>query len=129
MWQGAVGVAPVDRLVSPDYTVPEATDELRPEYARQLFRTEAFSAECGRNSQGITWDRLRLNWDGFRDIFIPLPPYPRLWRITSGARSHCPSRASRRRKWTHATLRPRDRFMSRIVRPTSEQFDVDGKTL
>ena len=74
MWQGAVGVAPVDGLVSPDYTVAEATDELLPEYASQLFRTEAFSAECGRNSQGITWDRLRLYWDGFRDIFIPLPP-------------------------------------------------------
>lgn len=74
MWQGAVGVAPVDGLVSPDYTVAEAKPELLPEYAGQLFRTEAFSAECGRNSQGITWDRLRLYWDGFRGIFMPLPP-------------------------------------------------------
>jgi type I restriction enzyme S subunit len=74
MWQGAVGVAPVDGLVSPDYTVAEAKPELSAEYAGYLFRTEAFSAECARNSQGITWDRLRLYWDGFRDIFIPLPP-------------------------------------------------------
>lgn len=74
MWQGAVGVAPVDGLVSPDYTVAEAKGDLRAEYAGQLFRTEAFSAECGRNSQGITWDRLRLYWDGFRDIFMPVPP-------------------------------------------------------
>jgi type I restriction enzyme, S subunit len=74
MWQGAVGVVPVDGLVSPDYTVAEAKDDLRPEYAGQLFRTDAFSAECGRNSQGITWDRLRLYWDSFRDIFIPVPP-------------------------------------------------------
>lgn len=74
MWQGAVGVAPVDGLVSPDYTVAEAASCLRPEYAGLLFRTASFSAECGRNSQGITWDRLRLYWDGFRDIFIPLPP-------------------------------------------------------
>jgi len=57
-----------------DYTVAEAKSELLPEYAGLLFRTESFSAECGRNSQGITWDRLRLYWDGFRDIFIPLPP-------------------------------------------------------
>lgn len=74
MWQGAVGVAPVDGLVSPDYTVAETKPELLPEFAGQLFRTEPFSAECARNSQGITWDRLRLYWDGFRDIFIPLPP-------------------------------------------------------
>lgn len=74
MWQGAVGVAPVDGLVSPDYTVAKANAELLPEYAGQLFRTASFSAECGRNSQGITWDRLRLYWDGFRDIFVPVPP-------------------------------------------------------
>lgn len=74
MWQGAVGVAPVDGLVSPDYTVASAKAELLPDYAGQLFRTASFSAECGRNSQGITWDRLRLYWDGFRDIFMPLPP-------------------------------------------------------
>lgn len=74
MWQGAVGVAPVDGLVSPDYTVARAKAELLPDFAGQLFRTASFSAECGRNSQGITWDRLRLYWDGFRDIFIPLPP-------------------------------------------------------
>lgn len=74
MWQGAVGVAPVDGLVSPDYTVATAKAELLPEYAGQLFRTASFSAECGRKSQGITWDRLRLYWDGFRDIFMPVPP-------------------------------------------------------
>jgi type I restriction enzyme S subunit len=76
MWQGAVGIAPVDGLVSPDYTVAEVGSHLRPEYAGLLFRTESFSAECGRNSHGITWDRLRLYWDGFRDIFMPLPPLP-----------------------------------------------------
>ncbi|MCA3274023.1 MAG: restriction endonuclease subunit S [Roseomonas sp.] len=76
MWQGAVGVSPVDGLVSPDYTVANPAPCLRPEYAGLLFRTDSFSAECGRNSQGITWDRLRLYWDGFRDIFMPLPPLP-----------------------------------------------------
>lgn len=83
MWQGAVGVAPVDGLVSPDYTVAEAKAELSPEYAEQLFRTEAFTAECGRNSQGITWDRLRLYWDGFRGIFMPLPPFAEQESIVS----------------------------------------------
>lgn len=74
MWQGAVGVAPQDGLVSPDYVVAEPTGALSPEYAGQLFRTELFSAECARRSHGIVWDRLRLYWEGFREIELPLPP-------------------------------------------------------
>lgn len=74
MWQGAVGVAPEDGLVSPDYVVATPNEELLPEYAGLLFRTGAFSAECARHSHGIVWDRLRLYWEGFREIVIPLPP-------------------------------------------------------
>jgi type I restriction enzyme S subunit len=74
MWQGAVGVAPQDGLVSPDYTVADPSGALSSDYAGQLFRTEMFSAECARWSHGIVWDRLRLYWEGFRDIEVPLPP-------------------------------------------------------
>jgi type I restriction enzyme S subunit len=74
MWQGAVGVAPQDGLVSPDYVVAAPTGELSPDYAGILFRTRVFSAECARRSHGIVWDRLRLYWDGFREIEVPLPP-------------------------------------------------------
>ncbi len=74
MWQGAVGVAPADGLVSPDYVVAAPRGALSSEYAELLFRTTAFSAECARHSHGIVWDRLRLYWAGFRDIEVPLPP-------------------------------------------------------
>jgi len=74
MWQGAVGVTPTDGLISPDYVVAAPSPEIDAAFAGLLFRTPAFSAECARNSQGITWDRLRLYWDGFRDISIGLPP-------------------------------------------------------
>jgi type I restriction enzyme S subunit len=74
MWQGAVGVAPQDGLVSPDYVVATPTGSLSPQYAGLLFRTDMFSAECARRSHGIVWDRLRLYWDGFREIELPLPP-------------------------------------------------------
>jgi len=73
MWQGAVGVAPEDGLVSPDYVVAAPVGSLSPEYAGLLFRTPVFSAECGRRSHGIVWDRLRLYWEEFRDITVPLP--------------------------------------------------------
>jgi type I restriction enzyme S subunit len=74
MWQGAVGVTPTDGLISPDYVVAEPSLDIDAAFAGLLFRTAAFSAECARNSVGITWDRLRLYWDGFRDISIGLPP-------------------------------------------------------
>ena len=74
MWQGAVGAAPEDGLVSPDYVVARPTGCLSAEYASLLFRTPAFSAESARNSHGIVWDRLRLYWQGFRDIAVPVPP-------------------------------------------------------
>ena len=74
MWQGAVGIAPLDGLVSPDYVVAEPVGALSSEYANMLFKTAAFSAECARHSHGIVWDRLRLYWTGFRDIRVPLPP-------------------------------------------------------
>jgi type I restriction enzyme, S subunit len=74
MWQGAVGIAPRDGLVSPDYVVATPTGPLTPQYAGLLFRTAAFSAECARRSHGIVWDRLRLYWEGFREIELPIPP-------------------------------------------------------
>ena len=74
MWQGAVGVAPHDGLVSPDYVVAKPVGPMSSAYANMLFRTAAFSAECARHSHGIVWDRLRLYWAGFRGIEVPLPP-------------------------------------------------------
>lgn len=74
MWQGAVGIAPVDGLVSPDYVVAEPGPDVFPRYFGYLLRIPAFSAEAARRSHGIVWDRLRLYWDDFRDMRVPLPP-------------------------------------------------------
>ena len=73
MWQGAVGAAPVDGLVSPDYVVASPIGTMTARYAELLFRTRMFSAECARRSHGIVWDRLRLYWEGFRDIEVCVP--------------------------------------------------------
>ncbi len=45
MWQGAVGVAPVDGLVSPAYVVARPLDETDPRYFSYLFRTAAYMNE------------------------------------------------------------------------------------
>lgn len=73
-WQGACGVAPVDGLVSPDYTVAQPIAAMETAYYGALFRDPRFGVEVSRHSHGIVWDRLRLYWDGFRDIRVPVPP-------------------------------------------------------
>lgn len=73
MWQGAVGAVPQDGLVSPDYVVAKPTMALDSDYFGRLFQTPACSAEAGRRSHGIVWDRLRLYWEEFRDMAVPVP--------------------------------------------------------
>lgn len=126
MWQGAVGVAPVDGLVSPDYVVAAPTGDLIPEYAEQLFRTQAFSAECARHSHGIVWDRLRLYWDGFRDITVPLPSVNEQTEIVN----HVLSEASKIKGLGDATGKTIDLLKERraalIAAAVTGQIDVGG---
>jgi len=65
---------PQDGLVSPDYVVAKPTQPLDPDYFGRLLQTPQCSAEAGRRSHGIVWDRLRLYWEEFRDIVVPMPP-------------------------------------------------------
>jgi len=74
MWQGAVGRVPCDGLVSPDYVVAASIADIDTSYYGLLFKIPAFSAESAKQSHGIVWDRLRLYWEGFRDIAVPVPP-------------------------------------------------------
>ena len=74
MWQGAVGIAPVDGLVSPAYVVAEPLAGTEPRYFTSLFRTRAYMAEVDRYSHGIVKDRNRLYWEDFKQMRTPYPP-------------------------------------------------------
>lgn len=74
MWQGAVGVVPVDGLVSPAYVVARPLDTSAPRYFDFLFRTTPFMREVENWSRGIVPDRNRLYWESFKQIQSPLPP-------------------------------------------------------
>lgn len=74
-WQGAAGIAPTDGLTSPDYTVAEINEELLPEYVELLVRLPQFNGEVRRYSYGMVDDRLRLYWDGFKNIYLPVLPF------------------------------------------------------
>lgn len=74
MWQGAVGVSPVDGLVSPAYVVARPYPDVEPEFFVTLFRTTAFMSEIDGYSRGIVKDRNRLYWGDFKQILSPCPP-------------------------------------------------------
>ena len=74
MWQGAVGIVPVDGLVSPAYVVARAVQQIDPKYFAYLFRTDACMREFDTFSRGIVKDRNRLYWEDFKQIPSPLPP-------------------------------------------------------
>ena len=73
-WMGAMGVSPVDGIVSPAYNVYEPTDRLDPAYADALSRLPVFAQEATRYSKGVWSSRLRLYPEGFFEIFVPVPP-------------------------------------------------------
>ena len=86
MWQGAVGVAPCDGLVSTDYTVARPLEGVHPEYFMHLFKTEQYRTEINRWSRGIVPDRNRLYWDEFKAIKSLVPPYDEQVRIVDEIR-------------------------------------------
>lgn len=74
MWQGAVGVAPVDGLVSPAYVVARPMNGVDSEYYSRLFRGELYKGEIDSASRGIVKDRNRLYWEQFKQIWSLVPP-------------------------------------------------------
>lgn len=74
MWQGALGVCPVDGLVSPAYVVARPYPGVDARYFAALFRTGDYLAEIDNASRGIVKDRNRLYWDQFKQMRSPCPP-------------------------------------------------------
>lgn len=87
MWQGAVGPAPVDGLVSPAYVVVKPYDEANSSYYSYLFRTAAYMQEVNKFSRGIVADRNRLYWESFKQMPSLVPPRPEQDQIVSYLRA------------------------------------------
>ena len=73
-WMGAMGVSPVDGIVSPAYNVYEPGARLHPSYVDALVRLPIFTQEVTRYSKGVWSSRLRLYPEGFFAVSIPVPP-------------------------------------------------------
>ncbi len=74
MWQGAVGVAPVNGLVSPAYVVLNPRSDTCSEYYDFIFHTNFYKQQVNRQSTGIVSDRNRLYWDSFKQMPNIFPP-------------------------------------------------------
>ena len=73
-WMGAIGVSPIDGLISPSYGVYAPTgNHYVPQYLELLLRSRPFVAEVNRRSKGVWSSRLRLYPDAFLDISFPVP--------------------------------------------------------
>lgn len=87
MWQGAVGTAPVDGLVSPAYVVVKPYDEANSNYYSYLFRTSVYMQEVNKFSRGIVADRNRLYWESFKQMPSLVPPRPEQDQIVAYLRA------------------------------------------
>ncbi|UTT51814.1 restriction endonuclease subunit S [Microbacterium maritypicum] len=72
-WQGSLGLAPVDGIVSPAYFVFKA-DFAVPRYGEYLFRSKPYVAKFGAASDGVRIGQWDLNIPRMRDIEVHLPP-------------------------------------------------------
>ncbi len=73
-WMGAIGVSPIEGIVSPAYHVYTSKGDLLPEYVELLCRSKPFVAEVSRWSKGVWSSRLRLYPEGLFEIRLPVPP-------------------------------------------------------
>lgn len=80
-WMGALGVSPMEGLVSPSYGVYRPNEKVFPRFLDSLLRTPQYIAEYIRRSTGIHSSRLRLYPNQFLDIPLLLPPLNEQKRI------------------------------------------------
>lgn len=73
-WMGAMGVSPVEGIVSPAYNVYRPVSEIDPDYLDLLVRTPDFVCEITRYSKGVWSSRLRLYPEGLYEAYLPVPP-------------------------------------------------------
>lgn len=80
-WQGAIGVACSDGLVSPAYIVAKPEREVFPLFMDYYTKQPRMVNMIHRQSYGVTDFRLRLYWDSFAQIQISLPQIAEQKRI------------------------------------------------
>lgn len=125
-WMGAMGVAPINGIVSPAYNVYEPTKRLDPAYVDALVRIPVFATEVTRYSKGVWSSRLRLYPEGFFEVYLPVPPLPEQRAIVE----HIARETEKLDKVRAATERTmallKERRAALIAAAVTGQIDVGG---
>ncbi len=80
-WQGGFGASKLSGLVSPAYVICKPITSIDSYFFELVLRTPNAIAEMRRFSRGIVDFRLRLYWDDFKNISVPVPPDGEIKRI------------------------------------------------
>jgi type I restriction enzyme S subunit len=73
-WMGAIGLSEYEGVTSPAYDILRPVADIDGQYYHYLFRTKLCTAELKKRSRGIMEMRLRLYFDRFGSLRVPLPP-------------------------------------------------------
>ncbi|SFC08152.1 hypothetical protein [Massilia yuzhufengensis] len=82
-WQGALGVAKIEGMVSPAYLTATPNDTIYPLFMDCGLRRPQVVAQMNRLSYGVTDFRKRLYWESFVRVKFAVPSVPEQHRITS----------------------------------------------
>jgi type I restriction enzyme S subunit len=83
LWQGAIGLAQQNCMISPAYVVLGPYDNVCSSFFIHLFARSRSLYLFTSTSYGITGDRLRLYYKDFSSIKFPVPKYPEQQKIAS----------------------------------------------
>lgn len=86
-WMGAIGVSHYEGVTSPAYDILRPIKSCNTDYYHFLFRTKKYLQQFKIRSRGIMDMRLRLYFDQFGQIPIPVPPRPEQDQIVAYLRA------------------------------------------
>jgi len=72
-WNGIFGLCSVQGIVSPDYTVFRAIENISLKFFEYLLRSPLYAGIFFKKCRGMGTAFLRLNTDAFGDTFVPFP--------------------------------------------------------
>ncbi|MEI7775400.1 MAG: restriction endonuclease subunit S [Verrucomicrobiota bacterium] len=122
MWQGALGVAPEDCLVSPAYIVLAPVKGTVPVFFQFLFKLPETLLVLTSHSRGLTKDRLRLYYDDFARIPLRCPTPAEQQRIADCLTSLDDLIAAQTQK--HEALKTHKQGLMQQLFPSPEEVEA-----
>ena len=124
-WMGAMGVSPVDGIVSPAYNVYEPGARLDPSYVDAFVRLSVFTQEVTRYSKGVWSSRLRLYPEGFYAVSLPVPPLSEQREIVAYIANETSKLDELRAATERTTVLLKERRSALIAAAVTGQIDVE----